>query len=435
MRIDRLELRNYRSFEDRAFDFHPRFNVIIGTNGAGKTAVLDALAIGIGSFFLGLDEPPARQINKADARLVVHEHEGVPDLQPQFPTEIRCRGTVGEAQETISWSRELNGVKGKTTRQNAQDLQRHAERLQQEVRHGKPTPLPVLGYYGTGRLWVFKRDKRGTESNGGHNRFGGYDDCLDPASDHKGLVRWMKRQAMVAAQRGRALSQIDAVEKAVLGCVGAGRRLYYDLLHDELRLDLDDGRTFPFSILSDGYRNMVAMVADIAWRAAKLNPQHGAEAAAKATGVVLIDELDLHLHPQWQRRVIQDLRRVFPQLQFVTTTHSPFIIQSLHDGWLINLDSQGKVPWSDQSIEDITEDVMGVELPQRSLRHEQMVAAAEEYYRKLAELRDPAHPDLQALKLRLDELVEPFSDDPAFTTFLRMERRAAEAERAQHEAG
>jgi predicted ATP-binding protein involved in virulence len=71
---------------------------------------------------------------------------------------------------------------------------------------------------------------------------------------------------------------------------------------------------------------MLTLVGDLARRAATLNPHMGAEAAHRTSGVVLIDELDLHLHPRWQRHVIRDLKRTFPALQFVVTTHSPQLI-------------------------------------------------------------------------------------------------------------
>jgi predicted ATP-binding protein involved in virulence len=80
---------------------------------------------------------------------------------------------------------------------------------------------------------------------------------------------------------------------------------------------------------------------DIARRAAILNPHLGGDASSKTKGVILIDELDLHLHPKWQRRIIEDLRRVFPNVQFICTTHSPFLIQSLRSSEeLIMLDGE-----------------------------------------------------------------------------------------------
>jgi predicted ATP-binding protein involved in virulence len=120
--------------------------------------------------------------------------------------------------------------------------------------------------------------------------------------------------------------------------LGRWDTVVYDVAGDELLGVFADGRRLPFRLLSDGVRNMLALVADVARRAATLNPHLGADAARKTPGVVLIDEVDLHLHPRWQRRVLDDLRRTFPLVQFVATTHSPFIVQSLGPGELLTLD-------------------------------------------------------------------------------------------------
>ena len=89
-----------------------------------------------------------------------------------------------------------------------------------------------------------------------------------------------------------------------------------------------DDRRLPWMMLSDGMRSVIALAMDIAWRAVVLNPQLGAKAPEQATGIVLIDELDLALHPVWQRRIVGDLSRAFPSIQFIATTHSPQIIGS-----------------------------------------------------------------------------------------------------------
>ena len=175
---------------------------------------------------------------------------------------------------------------------------------------------------------------------------------------------------------------------------------------------------------------MFAMVADIARRAAILNPQFNEKAPAETPGIVLIDEIDLHLHPSWQRRVVDDLRRTFPRMQFIATTHSPFIIQSLRQGELVDL--RKYVPgeyvpgeYVERSIEDIVEDVMGIEVPQRSKRFQQMFDAAKEYYKVLQEAEGASPEKKRELEQRLDELTEPFSDDVAYHAFLKMERIAA----------
>ena len=111
--------------------------------------------------------------------------------------------------------------------------------------------------------------------------------------------------------------------------IQGAKDFYYDTDADQIMIKLDKEGLVPFNYLSDGYRNMVAMVADIAHRASRLNPHFDSESAKKTQGIVLIDEIDLHLHPKWQRRVVDDLQEAFPNIQFVATTHSPFIIQSL----------------------------------------------------------------------------------------------------------
>ncbi len=81
--------------------------------------------------------------------------------------------------------------------------------------------------------------------------------------------------------------------------------------------------------LSDGFRSILSMVADLAYRMVRLNPQLGEKAITNTPGVVLIDEIDMHLHPLWQQTVLLDMQRAFPQIQFIVTTHSPQVISSV----------------------------------------------------------------------------------------------------------
>lgn len=191
----------------------------------------------------------------------------------------------------------------------------------------------------------------------------------------------------------------------------------------------NQGKILPFRMLSDGVRNMLAMVADIAYRAAVLNPQLEEQAASETPGIVLIDEIDLHLHPKWQRKVVNDLRKTFPKIQFIATTHSPFIIQSLKDGELINLDKLDNPieveEYENKSIEDIGENVMGIENIQRSERYQEMMEVAEEYYRLLEESKNADSERIKQLKQKLDVLIEPYSDNIAYHAFLKMKREAA----------
>jgi len=139
----------------------------------------------------------------------------------------------------------------------------------------------------------------------------------------------------------------------MIACVEGATDLYFDARRGEAIVDID-GVVQPFSNLSDGQRCTLAMVGDMAQKAASLNPQFGAEVLQKTPGVVLIDELDLHLHPRWQRRIIEDLRQTFPKIQFICTTHSPFLIQSLRSGEeLLMLDGQPTAQVANLPLENI----------------------------------------------------------------------------------
>jgi predicted ATP-binding protein involved in virulence len=325
MKLEHLQLENFRGFESLALPFDPSFTLLLGANGAGKTAVLEGAAVALAAFSLGLPEGPSRNITQDDARLLVFEHDGMPDLQAQWPVRVEARGAL--EGNLLTWARELAGASGRTTRQEATAIRLQAERIAKAVRRGKPRDLPVLAYYGTQRLWLQKRVTSAKKGVG--SRFDGYIDCLDPASNHRLLSEWMYKQTLVELQRGAKSPQMAAVADAVCTCVGGARRFWFSVAYEELQIELQDGRVLPLSVLSDGYRNMVAMVADIAWRAAVLNPQLGVEACTLAEGVVLIDEIDLHLHPAWQRRIVPDLLRTFPKLQFIATSHSPQVLSSV----------------------------------------------------------------------------------------------------------
>jgi predicted ATP-binding protein involved in virulence len=226
--------------------------------------------------------------------------------------------------------------------------------------------------------------------------------------------------------------QLRAVEDAVVSCIEDASAFHYDVKYERLVLTMHDGEELPFEILSDGYRNMVAMVADIAWRAVVLNPDLQERAPALAEGVVFIDEIDLHLHPRWQRRVLGDLRRAFPRLQFIVTTHSPFIVQSLEPGQLVNLDPQidaDAQPYANESPEDIAEKHMGIDLPQRSERRRREHEVATRYYALLDSVPDADEVELSKLEAELDRIVAPYADNQAFVAFLERKRELAKGER------
>ena len=159
MKLNKLELHNYRGFETFHASFHDKLTVIVGDNGAGKTSLLDAAAVAIGTFFAGLDGVPSPGIAKGDVMNRCFDMGSVIDLQPQFPVRIIADGVV--ANQEIQWERELNSAEGRTTTVMARSLIRIAEDCQKRIRTGdKQVILPLLSYYGTGRLWAQKKEKK-----------------------------------------------------------------------------------------------------------------------------------------------------------------------------------------------------------------------------------------------------------------------------------
>ena len=164
------------------------------------------------------------------------------------------------------------------------------------------------------------------------DRWEAYDSALDPNLDEAPLLQWLQdeilgdvvRRQHEEPERFFHAAVMEAAVQATPGVTNA----WYDPVAQGPLVRFDDGHVAPWSELSDGYHVFIALVADIARRAVMLNQFDGAEAPARVEGTVLIDELDLHLHPRWQRVALAGLRRAFPRLQLVVTTHSPQVLSS-----------------------------------------------------------------------------------------------------------
>ena len=369
MRLQSIKLFNLRCFEELELELHPQLTLIVGRNGAGKSSILDGIAVALGGWLSGFKSiKEDHYIQKTWPRLVKSEVDGIAIEQPTYPVRVEARGSVSGSD--VFWARELRSEGGRTTSGELDQLRNFS--LRAEANLSSDTALPLVAYYGTGRLWVQKRDR---SSEHGKSRLDGYRAALEAASDQKGFAAWMARLERDRIQRiaraheeGSSIDAIrtpllDAVADAACNCLEGAKRFYYSANHEELRVDFVDGLSIPFADLSDGQRNVIALAADLAWRATQLNPQFGHDAPAKAVGVVLIDEVELHLHPAWQRRVLDDLTTTFPGLQFVVATHSPQVMSSAPPGSIRLLDKDHRahgVSARGKTTNVILEDLMGV---------------------------------------------------------------------------
>lgn len=144
----------------------------------------------------------------------------------------------------------------------------------------------------------------------------------------------------------------------------------------------------------------------------------------------MIDEIELHLHPQWQREVVEKLRLTFPRIQLILTTHSPFVMQSVHSGEeLILLDGEPLAELENRGVEEIARALMGIDRPDVSERYEAMKTAAKSYLEILNEAAGAPADKLAQFKERLADAIAPYADNAAFQAFLEMKRAAKLGER------
>jgi predicted ATP-binding protein involved in virulence len=438
MRIDRINLKNFKCFSDREFQLHPQFNLIVGMNGTGKTSLLDALSVAVGAWFLGLRGPDSRHIRPSEVRLQRYAFEYVvlsDDIyvdhrwEHVYPCEISVYGEV--QSQCIEWSRKLNSEFGRTTYGEAAAIKQAASEADNCVRKGEKVDLPLISYYGTGRLWQEPRNSFKIQSpkkaitNRKPSRFDGYANSVDPRLSVGQMSRWFAQQSWIAYQKKtNELPMFSAVKSAILSCIDGAIDMNFDAGVAEIVVDFHDSAQ-PFSNLSDGQRCMLAMIGDIAQKAVNLNPHFGTEVLARTKGVVLVDELDLHLHPRWQRRVIEDMRRIFPSIQFICTTHSPFLIQSLRSGEeLLMLEGQPISNLENLSIDSIAEGIQGIDNPDVSERYKQMESSAKEYLGLVDRSGRGLSGDSEAVFSKLDEINARHAENPAFQAFLEMKRVA-----------
>lgn len=411
--LNHLRLFNFRCFDDLSISFHENLTVIVGGNGQGKTATLDAIAAALGPFVGGFDDGKDCYFERDDIRLIRAVGSNRMELA-DGGIRLHANGSIDYYE--LRWNRELAGPKSRTTRKHAQLLTQFAKRLQSQVRKEAEgivtgTSLPIVAYYGTDRLWNTRRLPYKPLPR--TSRMVGYTHCLESGSDFHLMAEWFRywsytslERRLKAQQEGKLIepseadNALEAVRTAINLCLAPSGwgDIDFNIERQEIVARHPQQGELPVGMLSDGIRSMLTLVADIAFRTVKLNPNLGPFAASNTDGIVLIDEVDMHLHPAWQQIILSSLQEAFPRIQFIVTTHSPQVLTTVPSECIRVLKDDGvhAAPAGSEGAEAsrLLERVFGVD--QRPPASE----ATQELYRYLDLVENDKWNDSEAVELR-----------------------------------
>ncbi len=251
MRIDRLELRNFKKFATFELNLHPQFTLLIGDNGAGKTSVLDALAVALG---IWLVEPPDSTL--IGCRRGIYRSEIRLRRQPRGEREqfrkaiggvsVKATGQI-EDHDHLTWERLIEQAKKSTRNYAAKEALAVIEAAYERARTDERVQLPVIAYYGAGRAWLHHNERRKTRGDlnipGG--RWAAFYDCLNERIRIADLEDWFQREANAAANRGGQFGPgFEVVRTAVLRCVAGADRMWFDGDREEIVLSVEGRARF-----------------------------------------------------------------------------------------------------------------------------------------------------------------------------------------------
>ncbi len=366
MKIDTLTLNGYRGINEMELSFQDKMNIFIGINGAGKSSVLDAAAVLLSWVVTRLKHSGSsgRPITEND----IMNRKGSSSL------EIQCCGRP----QTIRWAivKNRRGALRRRRRSDLSDLTTYTNAVQQDIsEHNENLNLPLFVYYPVNRA-VLDIPLR-IRNRHAFTLFEAYDESLTSGANFRTFFEWFREREDLENENRQfvdALSQpddfqypdpqLETVRSALTQFMPEFSNL--TVRRNPLRMEISkNNERLTVNQLSDGEKCLIAMIGDLARRLAIANPVRGNPLEGR--GIALIDEIDLHLHPKWQRAIVPKLRQVFPNIQFILSTHSPHVITHVEPEMLFLLSQseegiQVNRPTASygKNVDRILEDLMGL---------------------------------------------------------------------------
>jgi predicted ATP-binding protein involved in virulence len=409
MKIKSINLINYRGAVNLKLDFHQQLNVFIGVNGAGKSTILDSLAIMLSWLVNRLKNTNANGLQISENEI----------SNGQWTAIIEITALKEDTQE-ITWKavKTRAGYIPAGERSNFSQLNEYTKQIQQQITDNQgQINLPLFVYYSVNRAVLDIPLKIKTKHQ--FDSLSAYENALTSGADFRTFFEWFREREDLENENRKYRDddnkpddfcfpdpQLQAVRETIERFLPDFTNL--SVRRNPLRMEVTKkNKIVTVNQLSDGEKCLIAMLGDLARRMAIANPQNPYPLAGN--GVIIIDEIDLHLHPQWQRFIVPKLLEVFPNCQFFISTHSPNIIthvqpESLHFmeqtemGITIHpvLESYGK------NVDRILEDLMGLE----TTRPREIAQALKDIYEQISQNQ------LEEAKNNINDLRAKIQDDP-----------------------
>lgn len=321
--MEKIRLENFRCYTYQTISFRPGINLLVGDNASGKTTVLKACKYILSAFFAGFSDENTRWISPQEEDYSsITLSEGV--LAKDTPLVIYFDFNNDTCKIQKNSRKNSKGL-----RSGIQSYIEYARTLQ-ETEH---EAYPVFANYSTEGLNEEKIPSSNKFIDYAHKRSFGYFECL---SGKDFFPYWTKR--LLVLQEGlKNPEEIEIVRKAIQTALGeTGCNIINDIqirpIQNKVYYIFTDHREIETNLLSDGYRRLLSIVVDLAFRCALLNRiVYGTETCKKSVGTVLLDEIDLSLHPTLQASVLKGLRNAFPNIQFIVTTHAPMVMTGVEN--------------------------------------------------------------------------------------------------------
>ena len=355
--LEKVNIKNYKAIEKIDIELKPGINLLIGDNGAGKTSVLEGIAVALSGLFVNVAGVSTKNIVKEDVRMIIDPlGDASTSVTYCEPISTGCSLKTCDGKD-FKWNRIKEELSSTHTKIDDKAVCTWMKKLTNQT----DSILPLVSFQSAARAWKVKRGDFGSELQKKlDDRRCGYIGCLDSSMDVKSIQQWCMKQEVIAVNKGRVreyetFKKIISIFMKEINELDELPEVYYSPQFGELAYK-DSKEDMAISKLSAGYQSLLWMIMDLAYRVCLLNPELSDRSQIK--GIVLIDEIDMHLHPKWQWNIIKALSTTFENVQFVIATHSPIVISSAKEANLILLDEEQGVTYLPECYGYAVEDVL-----------------------------------------------------------------------------